>query len=74
LGHLDEAQQRLAPFAGFAQLKSTAPATAGEKIPAGEPDGENYAQDYENGPGGLKKIVQADYRNIPSVNLDRAAA
>jgi hypothetical protein len=74
LRHLDEPQQRLASIAGFAQLKSAAPAIAGEKIAAGEQHGENYSQEHENRPGCLKKIVQADYRNTRVVNLFRACA
>jgi hypothetical protein len=74
LRHFDESQQRLASTTGFAQLKSAAPATAREKIPPCEPHRENYAQNHENRPGCLKKIVQADYRSIRAVNFFRAAA
>jgi hypothetical protein len=61
-------------IAGFAQLKSAAPAATGEKITAGEPRAENYTQDRKNRPGRLKKIVQADYPNTRAVNLFRSAA
>jgi hypothetical protein len=74
LRHFDEPQQRLASIAGLAQLKSAAPATACEKIAASEQNRENYAQDRENRPRCLKKIVQADYRSIRAVNLFRRAA
>jgi hypothetical protein len=74
LRHLDEPEQRLPSIAGFPQLKSAAPAVAGEKITAGEPHGKNYAQDRKNRPGRLQKIVQADYRNTRAVNLFRRAA
>jgi hypothetical protein len=79
LRNLDEPQHRLASLADFAELKSATPATAGEKITAGEPIGEDYAQDREDRPSRakkicLKKIVQAHYRNIRAVNLFRSAA
>jgi hypothetical protein len=74
LNPFDDPQQRLASITGSAQLKSAAPAIPGKKITAGEPHGENCAQDRENRPRRLKEIVQADYRNIRVVNLFRTSA